>query len=197
MADEPTTTTTVVTPEPERTVPYDRFKAVNDKLAEATRKAEEAAQKAQELEDRDKTELEQVRSKLEKAEARNAELEGEVGNLSGKLTRNERSGWVRDAASKANFIDPADALGRVNLDEVETEAEAQKAVKTIADNAKHLLASDKPDPPQVGQVIRAGQPVSTNGEKDPQVEENERFLTELKEASSKGWSSSSTGLIDQ
>lgn len=183
-------------PPAERTVPYDRFKAVNDRLAEANRKAEEEAQKRQELEDRDKSELEQERSKREKAEARIAELQGEVEGLTGTITASQRSGWVKDAATKANFIDPADALGRVDLSSIEDEAAAKAAVKKVADDAKHLIAGEAPPPPQVGQVIRNGQPVPPSGEPDPAAAENEAFLQELKEANQRGWSTSTTGLIE-
>ena len=204
MADEPTTpaatATAVAEPPAERTVPYDRFKQVNDQLAEAKRKADEAEQKRQELEDRDKSELEQVRGKLEKAEKRNAELQGQVEELGGKLTSNERSGWVREAASKAKFIDATDALGRVDLSAIENEDDAKKAVADVAKSAPHLVAAEEPTPPPVpGRVVVNGQPV-TPGVHDPAVvaaqQESEQFLQELKEASSKGWSASGTGLLE-
>lgn len=200
MSDEPTTATATATAEPpaERTVPYDRFKAVNDKLAEANRRAEEAAQRAQELEDRDKSELEQARSKIEKLEAKNAELSGEVETLGGKLVNNERSAWVKDAAAQAKFIDPTDALGRVDLSSIEDRDAAKKAVAEVAKEAKHLIAAEGPTPPQIGRVLENGQPVQPTQPQDPNAPspEDVAFLAELKAASSAGWSSSGARLLE-
>jgi hypothetical protein len=195
MPDEATPTTPAASPETPappveetKTVPYERFAEVNNK-AKAEREArEDLERRLQELEDRDKSELERERAQRER-------LSAELEEKQRHLVKVERGSWVRDAAVEAKFIDPTDALGRVSLDAIESESDARKAVKRIAEQAKHLIQQEAPVAPQIGQVVAGGQPVNPNAP-DPKQDENERFLAELKEASSRGWSQSSTGLLD-
>lgn len=197
----PAPTATPTPPEPveppvERTVPYDRFKSVNDQLVEAKQKIGTFETKLTELEEKDKTELEQERSKRERAEAKLTELQGQVEELGGKLTSTERSQWVREAAAKANFHDPVDALGRpeVDLSKIETEDDAKKAVAEAVKAAKHLVDAE-PTPPSVpGRVLAGGQPADPNAP-DPAREEGEKFVQELKEASQRGWATSAEPLV--
>lgn len=174
------------TPE-EKTVPYDRFAQVNGQAQEAKKKLEEMQARLQEIEDRDKTELERERSQRER-------LEAELQDRETRLVRVERGSWVRDAAMDANFIDPADALGRIDLSEIESATEARRAVKKIAEEAKHLIRQEAPRP-EIGQVVRDGQPV-TAANPATVDEESEKFLEELRAASRSGWSSSGAGLLD-
>lgn len=176
-------------PPAEKTVPYDRFKEVNDALKSEKDARKEMEDRLRELEDKDKSELERERAARERAEA-------ELNETKSGLTRLERSSWVRDAAVEAKFIDSADAIGRVNLAEIESESDAKKAVKRIAENAKHLIQAEPPTPPVAGQVVRQGQVVDPNAP-DPAREESERFVQELKTASERGRSVSSVGLLDE
>lgn len=195
---EPTTATTEpaapATPAPpaptdDKSVPYERFVQVNDQAKAAKKRADELESRLQELEDRDKSELERERSQRER-------YENELRERDQRLTSLERGGWVKGAASAANFIDPADALGRIDLSTIESETDARRAVKKIAEEAKHLVKAEDPTPPPVpGRVLSGGHPVDPNVP-NPSSEENEQFLDELKKASSAGWVSSSTGLMD-
>ena len=201
MAEEviPTATQTTTTPEPEKTVPYDRFKQVNDKAAEQARQLAELQGKLQELEDRDASEVEKA-TKAAQREAEKAQgLEAQLQETRDQFTRLERSQWVRNAASDASFIDSQDALGRVNLAEIESEADAKRAVRRIAENASHLVRQETPSP-QIGQVLQNGQAVppqtATPQAGTPVNEADEKCLADLKAASGAGWVSAGTGLLD-
>lgn len=196
MADEPTPQPAPpaepAKPEPEpakeQTVPYDRFAAVNEQAKEAKAAQKKLEDRLQELEDKDKSELEQERGKRER-------LEAELQTAGERLVSLERGGWVRDAAVAANFVDPSDAVVHANLGEIESEADAKKAVKKIADEKKHLVKAEPEPTPQIGRVLANGQQVDTTAP-SPQAAENEKFLQELKDASRKGWATSGSGLMD-
>jgi hypothetical protein len=129
--------------EPERSVPYDRFKEVNDRLREAEKWREER-------ESQDLSEAERERKARERAER-------ERDEATERAQTTERSGWVRDAAQLANFHAPADALAHVDMSGVEDERAAKRAVKDLAERSPHLVRPVEPARPQVGQVLRDGQ----------------------------------------
>jgi hypothetical protein len=200
MADEATPAPATPAPPTEETkteqsVPYSRFAEVNDKAKQATQELQELKQRLQELEDRDKSEIERERTQRER-------LQAELQEREAKLVQVERGSWVRDAAVEAKFIDPTDALGRIDLSKIESASDAKREVKKIAESAKHLIQSEAPPTPQIGQVIAGGQPVDPNNLTPQQQavlaqqKENEEFLNELKAASEQGWKSTSVGLLD-
>lgn len=175
-------------PKADQTVPYDRFKQVNDEAKAAKEQLKSLEQRLQEIEDKDKSELERERAQRER-------LQTELQEREARLTRVERGQWVREAAAEAKFIDPTDALGRVDLSQIESEADAKREVKKIADKAKHLVQAEPEPPPVPGRVLANGQPADPNAP-DPRQEENEKFLAELKAKSAEGWTSSSVGILD-
>lgn len=144
--------------EPERSVPYDRFKEINDRLREAEKWREER-------ESQDLSEAERERKGRERAER-------ERDEATARAQTTERSGWVRDAAQHANFHAPADALAHVDMSGVEDERAAKRAVKDLAERSPHLVRPVEPARPQVGQVLRDGQqPVAGDqaAEQDPRA----------------------------
>ncbi len=199
MADSPETTTEVTTttpaPEPEKTVPYERFAQVNQKAADATKQLGEMQARIQEIEDRDKSEVERASTQLQREQAKREGLEAELQDNQKRLVNLERSQWIRNAAAEANFIDSTDALGRVDLSNIETETEAKRAIKKIAENATHLIRQESPRP-EIGRVVQGGQPVQPGQQAPPPDNRDEEFLAELKAASTGGWSSSGAGLLD-
>ena len=160
-------------------------------VAEERRKREKAEQEAkeareelnglstrlQQIEDRDKSEVERERSARERAEQ-------ERNTLTDRLTKLERGGWVRQAAQEASFVDPEDAVVHVDLSDIESERDAERAVKRLADRKKHLV-QDEQRQPQVGQVPQPGQPRAAG----PQVSEaDERLLADIQTANQDAWS---------
>jgi hypothetical protein len=139
----------------EQRVPYERFQQANRKAKEAADRSKELEKSVAELktalEEREQAglpELERFKKDLEKAERRAAEAERH-------LARSTKASWVRSAAK--DFTDPEDAVAFVDLDGIEDEGDAQRAVKALAKRKAHLL---KPDEPQLpGQVLKNGQAV--------------------------------------
>jgi uncharacterized protein YbjT (DUF2867 family) len=161
MADEPTTPAETPPAEPqERTVPYDRFKSVNDQAKQAKQQADELRQRLEELEAKDQSELERERKAREKAEARAAELESGV-------KQRDRADLLRAAARDAKFEDPDDAVVYLGSQEVADAAEAKRLVKDLAGRKKNLLRNEGEKPPaEIGQVVTNGKP---SGDTPPQV----------------------------
>lgn len=164
MADEPTTPApTDNTPAPaepaERTVPYDRFKAVNDKAKTLESQVNELNTWKEEQEAKSLSDLEKERKAREKAEKDALDARSEAASV-------RRETWLHRAASAENFQDPSDAVAHLGKQDFESEADARKAVKDLAKEKKHLLKSegDTP-PPEIGKVLQNGQPVD---KPDPQ-----------------------------
>lgn len=168
------------TPVAERTVPYDRFAQVNQEAKQAKQQLEELSNRLQELEDKDKSDLDRERTQRERAVSEANELKARLANL-------ERGSLVRSAAAAAGFIDPDDAVGFVNLSEVESEKDAEQAVKRLAKRKQHLIKQATP-PAQIGQVLTNGQP--TQGGQPQRDAEAEQFLAQVKAAQESGWFSS-------
>lgn len=113
-------------------VPYDRFAEVNEK---AKAEAERAAALEQKLKEREEAEL----TEKERAEKRAEEAEQRAQEAEGKATKLERGGWIKDAAAKAGFQNPADASAFLNLSEIDSEEKAAKAVESLAGERAYLL----------------------------------------------------------
>jgi poly-gamma-glutamate capsule biosynthesis protein CapA/YwtB (metallophosphatase superfamily) len=157
-ADTKTGETTV-----EQTVPYERFQQVNAKAkaeADARKSLEKQIKDLQAaMEERENAglpELERERRRAEQLEKRIADAEAEAAEAKAQVARSARAGLVRSAAK--DFADPDDAVAFLNLDEIEDEKDAERAVKALARRKPHLL---KPEQPQLpGQVLKDGQPVA-------------------------------------
>lgn len=133
-------------------VPYERFQAVN----EAKKAAEDAAAAAKaeltRLQRSGLPELDQIKAERDDLKRQLDEANGKATAAEERATNLEKSGWVRTAAQAAGFIDAEDALARIKLDSVKTEAGAQRAVGDLAESAKHLVKA-KTDESQAG-VLR-------------------------------------------
>jgi hypothetical protein len=92
-----------------------------------------------------------------------ATLEAERDAARGEVTNLTRGGWVRSAASAAGFHDAEDAIARIDLAEIKTEAAAKREVEALAERAKHLVRRpDDGKPPAstdlLQQVLDRGRP---------------------------------------
>ena len=172
--------------EGEARVPYERFEKANKKAKEAAEKAAAAEKRVADLmaklEEREAAglpELEQLKKRLEQAEKRAQEAEtlAEERDRQVAISRAER--WVIAAAK--DFVDPDDAVKNVNLTEIESAEDAERAVKRVAKAKQHLLKGD--DKPLPGRVLQNGKPAAKErqGEfSDTQLAEAERLAADLR-----------------
>lgn len=186
MTDEATTadaedTTQADEKAREETVPYERFTKVNQQAKEA--KAQTAALQKQlddlkaQMDERETAglpELERERKRAEQLEKRAAEAEAKAAEADSKLARSQKERWVTAAAK--DFADPADAVAFVDLDSIEDEKDAERAVKRLAGQKKHLLKAD--DPVLPGRVLQNGQ--QTSPAPSPALAEAEMLADGLK-----------------
>lgn len=164
------TTDTAEAAEDQR-VPYERFQKANTQAKEAKAKAAQlekdfAALKAQ-MEERETAglpELERERKRAEQLEKRAAEAEAKAAEADGKFARSQKERWVTAAAK--DFADPADAVAFLNLDEIEDERDAERAVKRLAGQKRHLLKADEPVLP--GRVLQGGK-AKAGEDEDPKA----------------------------
>lgn len=172
----------------DRTVPYSRFREVNEQNKRLKKDQENLAQRLEELEGRDQSELERERKKRQ-------QYERELAELSDRATRVERQSWIRDAARDLKFDDPDDAIAFVNYGDVEDYDDAMSQVKALAKRKPRLLRQSDPTP-KVGQVMENGQRVpQQQGQRQPQTAESldagsREFLDQLQTAQrNAGWQS--------
>jgi hypothetical protein len=185
MPEEATTTETVETAETATTttddqrVPYERFQQANNKAKEAAERAKalerDLADLRAQIEERETAglpELERERKRAEQLEKRAAEAEKRAEETERNLARSQRERWVTAAASAQNFADPSDASAFVNLDDIEDEKDAERAVKRLAASKKHLVKDEDPKLP--GRVLADGRrtaaTTTTAGGIDPAAE---------------------------
>ena len=185
MSDEPTTpdgegstTTTTTEVETEKSVPYERFDKVNKQAKEAKAQAAQLSKDMAELraqmEERETAglpELERERKRAEQLEKRAAEAEKRAEEAAATVLKGQRERWVTSAAAAQNFADPSDASAFLNLEDIEDEKDAERAVKRLAGQKKHLVKADEPNLP--GRVLQNGQatvPAVKNGGIDPNAE---------------------------
>jgi hypothetical protein len=160
VSEEATIETTEVAEEQaEQTIPYGRFKEVNERLKAAEAAAQSAAE---ELKKREEAEL----SEKERAEKQAAEAVARAEAAEARATTLERSSWVRDAAS--SFNDPADAVAMLDLSEIDSADKAKAAVEELGKSKPHLVKSEQPQkissplaPAQTAQV-----PTGADGKPD-------------------------------
>lgn len=155
-------------------VPYDRFQAVNQAKtaaetarAEAEQRAQAAQDKLTELERQGLGDVDRLKAELADAQTARDTAIAERDAATGKVTELERGGWVRQAATDANFHDPEDAIARVDLSKIESQDVATREVAQLAERAKHLIQAE-PDP-SGGDLLRrvldnGKTPTSENGD---------------------------------
>lgn len=157
---ETTEETTTETP-PERTVPYARFKEINDKLSEERKQRSELEGRISQLEDADKPHIERLSKDLEKAQKRADDAEKTAADVQSRLQRSEKAAWLSNAAAKLSFHDPEAATLFADLDSIETAGDAEKAVKQIAKDRAYLVKEDVKQAP-LAKVGITGPEVETN-----------------------------------
>jgi hypothetical protein len=145
-------------------VPYERFQQANKKAKESADRAKELEQQIADLqasmEERETAglpDLERERKARETAEKRLADAEKRAQDADRSLARSQRERWVTAAAKE--FADPSDASAFVDLDDIEDERDAERAVKDLAKNKPHLLKA--PEVPKLpGKILEDGQHVT-------------------------------------
>lgn len=190
MADEPAPPQDAPPAESEKpaeqTVPYERFQQANSKAKEAAARAtaleKSVADLTAAMEERENAglpELDRMRKDMERLSKRAEEAEAKAAEADTKLARSAKERWVIAAAS--GFNDASDAVAFVDLDSIEDDKDAERAVKALAKKKPHLLKAEDPKLP--GQVLANGQPVSAtaNGRPDPRLEEAEMLVGGLKQ----------------
>lgn len=140
--------------EHEERVSYDRFKQVKTENKELANQLREAQQKIEEAESQSLSEMDQLRRRLERFEKEHAEVISERDSLKTQALKLERGTWVREAAQRLNFADPADAVAFIsNLEDIDRPSAAEREVKKLAEAKPHLLAQDQPRP-SLGRVLQ-------------------------------------------
>jgi hypothetical protein len=174
MAEE-TTTPKTEEEAPERTVPYARFKEINDRLAKEREQRTELEARMQQLEDRDKTDVERLTKELERAQKTSEQASKELESERQQRVQTEKAAWLSAAAAKANFHNPDVAAKMVDLTNIEDSAAAEKAVKGLAkDNDWLVKAEQKQSPLQrVGIAGAEQQQAQQQGLITPEQQERE------------------------
>lgn len=192
MADEPATddvpdqdgSTTDV--EIERQSFLDRLGKESQKRKAAEQQAKDTAARLAELEkameDRESAglpELELVKKDLERAQKRAEEAEQRATEQDRRIERSRRERMVSSAASEAKVKYPDLLVKDVDLDSIESEADATRAVKGAVKKYPDLVQSERPDLP--GRVLENGRTTSTvpGTAKDPGLDEAEIVASEL------------------
>jgi hypothetical protein len=147
----------------EQTVPYERFQQANTKAKEAVDRAKALEKSVADLkaamEERENAglpELDRERKRAEALEKRVADAEAKAADSDAKLARSAKSSLVRSAAK--DFADPDDAVAFVDLDGIEDDKDAERAVKALAKRKPHLLKPEDTKLP--GKVLSNGHPTS-------------------------------------
>jgi hypothetical protein len=175
----------------DRTVPYSRFREVNAENKRLKQQVEQFGGRLEELETRDQTELQRERNKRQ-------QYERELSEMQERATRIERSGWLRDAAREAKFMDPEDAIAQIGTGEVEDYDDAITAVKQLAKRKPYMVRQETAGP-KVGEVMRDGrrqdgpqaqQDPRRRAQSEEMGDEQRAFLDQLQQAQrNAGWQS--------
>lgn len=130
----------------ERTIPYTRFKEVNDKLADERKARSDLETRIAQLEDADKPHLERLTKDLERAAKRAEEAENRASELESARQRDQKAAWLSSAAAKQNFHDPDVAARMVDLEQIEDATSAAKAIKALAKDNEWLVKQEQKAP---------------------------------------------------
>lgn len=136
-------------------VPYDRFKEVNETAKAYRAQLEEVQKQLREREEADMSAAEREKAARERAE-------GERDSVKAETESFKRGRLIAGAAREAGFTDPDFAAEHLaNRADIETEAQAAKAVAALAKRIPGLVKQEPPTP-QLGQVLENGEPVKGN-----------------------------------
>lgn len=149
--------------EDDRRVPYDRFEKVNKDARDAKKRLAELERQLEERESAGLPELERERKAREKAEQRLTEYEQRIEQFERETTQLRKQDWVKEAAREANFHNPGAAARLLDLDGVESQEDAARAVKRLAKADGWLVKPTEPERPQIGQVF--GRDAGGNGDR--------------------------------
>ena len=152
----------------QESIPYEKWQATNRKAKQAadeakTLKAEMAELRAS-LEERESAglpELEQLKKRLDAAEKAREQAESKASDLETQATQGKRKDWVKDAAAEAKFVYPSAVanLDEIDLDAIESEEDAARAVKRVAKKYPKLIETEEPALP--GRVLENGRSTAT------------------------------------
>jgi tRNA nucleotidyltransferase/poly(A) polymerase len=189
MAEDTTTTETTeteeetTTVEEEQRVPYERFQQANKKAKEAADRAKalerDMADLRAQIAERDEKglpELDQLKRRLEQAEKRAQDAETKAGEFEQQVTNARRERWITAAAQSQGFEDPDDATRYVDVGDIESAEDAERAVKRVARSKKYLLKSEEPVLP--GKVLNGGRQTGKDGEKADELPPEALVLAE-------------------
>lgn len=155
----------------EETVPYDRFQKANQKAKDAADKvrslSDEMAQLREQLEMKQSgaSDVEQMQRRLERAEQRAQEMERKAEEASAEAANTRKERWIASAASAQNFADPSDASAFLDLSEIESQGDAERAIKRLAKSKSYLVKSEERQLP--GKVMEDGKPVRPKDGRPP------------------------------
>lgn len=119
----------------------ERMKAADRRAAAAEKRARELEARQKELDDKDKSELERAQSRV-------SELEKELTTTGDELKR-ARLQIAFLSVNEVTWHDPEDALGAIDLSEVEidekgkvNQAQLKKAIKALAERKSHWVKTN-------------------------------------------------------
>src|SRR5581483_8662434 len=85
-------------------------------------------------------------------------LKQQLADLTSQNAKLSRGQLLVEAARKAGFADPTDAAALIDAGSIESEAQARRAVKDLAESKPHLVAKIQ-EQPEIGQILQNGEPV--------------------------------------
>lgn len=157
----------------EDTVPYDRFKQVNETAKTYKAQLEETQKLLREREEADLSAAEREKAARERAE-------GELSSAREEAETFKRGRMIAQAARAAGFTDPDFAAEHLaGKGGIETDAQAAKAVEALGKRIPGLIKQDTP-PAQLGRVLENGQPVDPKTAGDAQAKK--QFEDDLRTA---------------
>lgn len=168
---EPVKATEPEAPETEEVVSAERLKAMSKHKRAADEKARTLEQQVRDLQDQldaqanGLSETEQIKTRLKRAEERAAAAEQAKTDAEQRVLRADKQRWIASAASSQNFADPSDASAFLDLDEIETEKDAERAIKRLASQKKYLVKSEERQLP--GKVMEGGKAVTQQDGRPP------------------------------
>jgi hypothetical protein len=137
-------------------VPKSEVDALRRQLAEANkaqRRIEADQKKAEDERQRQQGHWKQL------AEEKDKELTQERE----EKARSERERRITKVATRMKFLDPADVIHRVSVEDGQDETLIEAALERIAKASSHLVAKEGPPKPEIGQVLEPAAPAAGPG----------------------------------
>jgi hypothetical protein len=133
-------------------VPYSRFQETNEQAKQLKAQLAEVQAQLREKEEADLSAAEKEKAARSRAEQEAAEARAEAASL-------KRGRLIAGAAKEAGFVD-ADIAAEMlaSRSDIESEAQARKAVEALGKRIPALLKQQQA-PPQIGRVLEDGSPV--------------------------------------